>query len=68
MCVDWDGVIMCVCVCLCVGVERFVIVFSGAVLKSASFVYIFFNLFGGIMRNKILGEDVVCVFYFDWLG
>ena len=66
--VDRDGVITCARACLRAGVERFVIVSSGAVSKPASPVYIFLNLFGGIMRNKILGEDAVRALYFDRPG
>ena len=66
--VDRDGVISCAKACLRADVERFVIVSSGAVSKPASPVYIFLNLFGGIMRNKILGEDAVRALYFDRPG
>lgn len=66
--VDRDGVISCARACLRAGVERFVIVSSGAVSKPASPVYIFLNFFGGIMRNKILGEDAVRALYFDRPG
>ena len=66
--VDRDGVTTCARACLRAGVERFVIVSSGAVSRPASPVYIFLNLFGGIMRNKILGEDAVRALYFDRPG
>lgn len=63
--VDRDGVISCARACLRAGVERFVIVSSGSVSKPSSPVYVFLNFFGGIMRNKILGEDAVRALYFD---
>ena len=40
-------------------VSRLVIVSSGAVTKPYSPVYLFLNLFGGIMREKALGEERV---------
>ena len=63
--VDRDGVISCARACLRAGVERFVVVSSGSVSKPSSPVYVFLNFFGGIMRNKILGEDAVRALYFD---
>jgi len=57
--VDRDGAIAMAKLCIAGGVKRYVIVSSGAVSKPWSPVYLFLNLFGGIMRAKIEGEDEV---------
>merc|ERR1711966_330676 len=54
--IDRDGCIKVARACLSSkSVKRYVVVTSGAVSKPYSPVYIFLNLFGGIMRAKIEG-------------
>ena len=57
--VDRDGLVAVAKACIDCKVPRLVIVSSGAVSKPFSPVYIFLNLFGGIMKAKIQGEDEV---------
>ena len=54
--------------CIAANVPRLVIVSSGSVSKPLSPVYIFLNLFGGIMRAKIEVEDAVRSLYFKREG
>ena len=61
--VDRDGAIAVGKACIAAGVPRYVIVSSGAVSKPWSPVYLFLNLFGGIMKAKIEGEDAVRALY-----
>ena len=44
-------------------VPRLVIVSSGGVSKPDSPVYKFLNIFGGIVEEKLKGEDTVCAMY-----
>ena len=55
--VDRDGVVEMAKLCIANKVPRFVVISSGAVTKPASPVYLFLNVFGGIMKAKIEGED-----------
>jgi len=57
--VDRIGLINVAKACLQNNVSRLVIVSSGAVTKPWSPVYLFLNLFGGIMKAKIDGENEV---------
>lgn len=57
--VDRTGLINVALACLENNVPRLVVVSSGAVTKPWSPVYLFLNLFGGIMRAKIEGENEV---------
>jgi len=66
--VDRDGLISVARACISAKVPRLVIVSSGSVSKPLSPVYIFLNLFGGIMRAKIEGEDAVRALYFKREG
>lgn len=64
--IDRDGCIKVARACLSSkSVKRYVVVTSGAVSKPYSPVYIFLNLFGGIMRAKIEGEDAVRALYYE---
>lgn len=57
--VDRDGLIKVAKACIENKIPRLVIVSSGAVTKPFSPVYLFLNLFGGIMKAKIDGENAV---------
>jgi len=61
--VDCDGVISCAKLCIENKIPSFVIVSSGAVSKPWSPVYLFLNLFGGIMAAKFKGEEKVRSLY-----
>jgi len=62
--VDNAGLVNVARACLAAdGVSHLVIVSSGAVTKPDSPVYKFLNLFGGIMAEKIKGEDAVRALY-----
>ena len=64
--IDRDGCVRVARACLSSQtVKRYVVVTSGAVSKPYSPVYIFLNLFGGIMRAKIEGEDAVRALYYE---
>ena len=62
--VDKAGLVAVARACIAANVPRLVVVSSGSVSKPLSPVYIFLNLFGGIMRAKIEGEDAVRSLYF----
>ena len=62
--VDKAGLVAVARACIAANVPRLVIVSSGSVSKPLSPVYVFLNLFGGIMRAKIEGEDAVRSLYF----
>ena len=66
--VDKAGLVAVARACLVAKVPRLVIVSSGSVSKPLSSIYAFLNLFGGIMRAKIEGEDAVRALYFDREG
>ena len=66
--VDKAGLVAVARACIAANVPRLVIVSSGSVSKPLSPVYIFLNLFGGIMRAKIEGEDAVRSLYFKREG
>ena len=57
--VDNAGLVNVAEACLAGGVPRLVVVSSGAVTKPSSPVYLFLNVFGKIMEEKIKGEDAV---------
>ena len=57
--VDNLGLVNVAEACLAGGVPRLVVVSSGAVTKPSSPVFIFLNVFGKIMEEKIKGEDAV---------
>ena len=57
--VDNAGLVNVAEACLAGGVPRLVVVSSGAVTKPRSPVYLFLNVFGKIMEEKIKGEDAV---------
>ena len=61
---DKAGLVAVARACIAANVPRLVIVSSGSVSKPLSPVYVFLNLFGGIMRAKIEGEDAVRSLYF----
>jgi nucleoside-diphosphate-sugar epimerase len=61
--VDRDGVINTAKACIEENVKRLVVVSSGAVTKKFSPVYLFLNLFGGIMKAKAEGEDGLRALY-----
>ena len=63
--IDRDGVINVAKICIENQVPRLVIVSSGAVTKPFSPVYLFLNLFGGIMKAKIEGENSVRKLYLN---
>merc|ERR1712100_888339 len=64
--IDRDGCIKVARACLSSkSVKRYVVVTSGAVSKPYSKVYLFLNLFGGIMRAKTEGEDAVRALYYE---
>lgn len=61
--VDNVGLVNVAKACIEAKVPHLVIVSSGSVTKPDSPVYKFLNLFGGIMDQKILGEDAVRALY-----
>jgi NAD(P)H-binding len=61
--VDNAGLVNVAMACIEAKVPHLVIVSSGSVTKPDSPVYKFLNLFGGIMDQKIVGEDAVRVLY-----
>ena len=61
---DKAGLVAVARACIAANVPRLVVVSSGSVSKPLSPVYVFLNLFGGIMRAKIEGEDAVRSLYF----
>ena len=61
--IDRDGLIKIAKLCIENEVPRLVIISSGAVSKPFSPVYLFLNLFGGIMKAKIEGENEVRKLY-----
>jgi putative NADH-flavin reductase len=61
--IDRDGLINVAKACILNKVSRLVIVSSGAVSKPFSPVYLFLNLFGGIMKAKFQGEQEVKKLY-----
>ena len=63
--IDKDGLVNIAKLCIEYKVPRLVIISSGAVSKPFSPVYLFLNLFGGIMKAKIEGENEVRKLYAD---
>ena len=61
--VDNEGLVSVAKACIAENVDRLVIVSSGAVTKPSSPVFLFLNLFGKIMEEKIKGEDAVRALY-----
>eukprot|EP01035_Chromulina_nebulosa_P016852 gene16852-22338_t len=61
--VDRDGLINVAKICIENKIPRLVVVSSGAVTKPFSPVYLFLNLFGGIMKAKIDGENAIKKLY-----
>lgn len=61
--VDYEGVVNAGRRCIEESVGRYVVVSSGATSKPYSPVYLFLNLFGGIMREKAKGEQAVREMY-----
>lgn len=61
--VDKGGLINVARLCIDNKVPRLVIISSGAVTKPYSLVYLFLNLFGGIMTAKAQGENAVIDMY-----
>ena len=61
--VDNAGLVAVAKACLEAKVKQLVIVSSGAVTKPSSPVYLFLNVFGKIMEEKIKGEDSVRALY-----
>lgn len=61
--VDKDGLVNIAQLCIANKVPRLVIVSSGAVSKPFSPVYLFLNLFGGIMKAKFQGENEIRKLY-----
>lgn len=61
--VDNQGLVNVATACLAAGTAHLVIVSSGGVSKPDSPVYKFLNIFGGIMEQKIQGEDAVRELY-----
>ena len=57
--VDNQGLVNAGRACIERGVSRLVVVSSGAVSKPLSPVYLFLNLFGGIMAEKAKGESAI---------
>ena len=57
--VDNAGLVAVAQACIDAKVKQLVIVSSGAVTKPSSPVYLFLNVFGKIMEEKIKGEDTV---------
>lgn len=65
--VDNQGLIHVAKACIEQKIPHLVIVSSGAVSKPFSPVYLFLNLFGNIMSEKIQGEDAVRDLYQRWV-
>ena len=61
--VDNAGLVQVAKACLEAKVPHLIVVSSGAVTKPRSPVYLFLNLFGNIMSEKIQGEDAVRKLY-----
>jgi len=61
--VDFQGLVNVAKACVAAQVPRLVVVSSGGVSKPDSAVYKFLNLFGEIMKYKIMGEDAVREIY-----
>jgi uncharacterized protein YbjT (DUF2867 family) len=61
--VDNEGLVNVAAACIAAQVPHLVIVSSGGVSKPDSPVYKFLNIFGGIMEQKIRGEDAVRALY-----
>lgn len=61
--VDNAGLVAVANACIDAKVKQLVIVSSGAVTKPSSPVYLFLNTFGNIMKEKIIGEDMVRSLY-----
>lgn len=61
--VDNAGLVAVANACIDAKVKQLVIVSSGAVTKPSSPVYLFLNVFGKIMEEKIKGEDTVRELY-----
>lgn len=61
--VDNEGLIAVAKACVAAQIPRLVIVSSGAVTKPSSPVFLFLNLFGKIMEEKIKGENAVRALY-----
>jgi uncharacterized protein YbjT (DUF2867 family) len=61
--VDNEGLVNVAKACIAANIPHLVIVSSGGVSKPDSPVYKFLNLFGGIMEQKIRGEDTVRALY-----
>jgi uncharacterized protein YbjT (DUF2867 family) len=61
--VDNAGLVLVAKACIAANVKQLVIVSSGAVTKPSSPVFLFLNLFGKIMEEKIKGEDTVRELY-----
>jgi hypothetical protein len=61
--VDNEGLVNVANACIAAGIPHLVIVSSGAVSRPDSVTYKFLNLFGGIMEQKIQGEDAVRALY-----
>lgn len=60
---DNDGLVSVAKACLAANIPKLVIVSSGAVTQPSSPVFLFLNLFGKIMEEKIKGEDQVRSLY-----
>ena len=63
--VDNAGLVAVANACISANVGQLVIVSSGAVTKPGSPVYLFMNVFGSNMSEKIHGEDAVRALYAD---
>jgi len=61
--VDNDGLLNVAKACIQAKIPKLVIVSSGAVTQPSSPVFLFLNLFGKIMEEKIKGEDAVRSLY-----
>jgi NAD(P)H-binding len=61
--VDNEGLVNVAKACVSANVPHLVIVSSGSVTRPDSPVFKFLNLFGGIMEEKIKGEDAVRTMY-----
>uniref|UniRef100_A0A7S3UTL3 NAD(P)-binding domain-containing protein n=1 Tax=Heterosigma akashiwo TaxID=2829 RepID=A0A7S3UTL3_HETAK len=61
--VDYEGLVKVAKACIAAEVPRLVVVSSGGVSKPDSAVYKFLNLFGEIMKYKVMGEDEVKALY-----
>jgi uncharacterized protein YbjT (DUF2867 family) len=61
--VDKQGLVNVGEACIKKSIARLVVVSSGAVTKPFSPVFLFLNLFGGIMKAKAVGEDTIRTLY-----